>query len=135
MLADFIEWWSDPQNCPDVVTGWNSRFYDIPYIVNRIARVFDHEEVKRLSPWGMIEQKTTVIKGKENLYFNIGGIQQLDYLELFKKFTINTYGAQESYKLDFIADVVLGENKIDFTDDYNSLSEFFLYESKKQRVF
>lgn len=112
MLYDFLEWWSDLQTCPDVITGWNTRYFDIPYLVNRIARVCGGEESKRLSPWGVIEQRTTTIKGKECLYFNIHGIQQLDYMELFKKFTVNTYGAQESYKLDFIADVVLGEGKI-----------------------
>lgn len=125
LLEDFIEWWSDLLNTPDVVTGWNSRFFDIPYLVNRISRVLGGDEVKRLSPWGTIEQKTTVVKGREELFFNIYGIQQLDYMELFKKFTINTYGAQESYKLDFIAEVVLGENKISYSDDYGSLSELY----------
>jgi DNA polymerase elongation subunit (family B) len=125
MIEDFVEWWADLQNCPDVVTGWNVRFFDIPYLVNRIARVLNHEEVKRLSPWGMIEQKTTVVKGKEQLFFVLGGIQQLDYMELFKKFTVNTYGAQESYKLDFIAEVVLGENKISYSEEYGSLTELY----------
>ena len=125
MLADFVNWWSDMDNCPDVVTGWNSRLFDIPYLVNRIARVLDHEAVKHLSPWGTIEQKTTVIKGKEEVYFHIFGIQQIDYLDLFKKFTLNTYGQQESYKLDFIAEVVLGANKISYSDEYGSLNELY----------
>lgn len=125
MLVDFIEWWSDLQNCPDVITGWNIRFFDVPYLINRIARVLNHEDVKRLSPWGTIEQKTTTINGRESLSFSIQGIQQLDYMELFKKFTVNTYGAQESYKLDFIAEVVLGENKIDYSDEYGSLTELY----------
>jgi DNA polymerase elongation subunit (family B) len=112
MLTDFIDWWNDTNNCPDVVTGWNSRLFDIPYLINRIARILDHDAVKRLSPWGVIEQKSTVIRGKEEVYFHILGIQQLDYLDLFKKFTVNTYGQQESYRLDFIAEVVLGANKI-----------------------
>ena len=55
-----------------------------------------------------------MIKGKENYLYNIFGIQQLDYLDLFKKFAANTYGAQESYRLDFIAEVVLGQNKLSF---------------------
>jgi DNA polymerase elongation subunit (family B) len=125
MLNDFIDWWSDTNNSPDVVTGWNSRLFDIPYLVNRIARVLDHDSVKRLSPWGLIEQKTTVIKGKEEVFFHIYGIQQLDYLDLFKKFTINTYGKQESYKLDFIAEVVLGANKISYIEEYGSLNELY----------
>ena len=125
MFADFLEWWSDVLNCPDVITGWNTRFFDVPYIVNRIARVLDGEEAKRLSPWGTIEQRTQVIKGKEEHFFNIHGIQQLDYMELFKKFTINTYGKQESYKLDFVAEVVLGQNKIDYSDEYSSLKDLY----------
>ncbi len=126
MLQDFIDWWSDPLNTPDVVTGWNSRLFDIPYIVNRIARVLDNTEVNKLSPWGTIEQKTTVKMGKEEVYFHIYGIQQLDYLDLFQKFTINTYGKQESYKLDFIAEVVLGKNKISYSEEYGSLNEFLV---------
>lgn len=125
LLNDFVDWWSDSNNCPDVVTGWNSRLFDIPYLVNRIARVLDHDTVKRLSPWGTIEQKTTVIKGKEEIYFHIFGIQQIDYLDLFKKFTLNTYGQQESYKLDFIAEVVLGSNKISYSEEYGSLNELY----------
>jgi DNA polymerase elongation subunit (family B) len=125
MLADFIEWWADIINMPDVLTGWNSRFFDVPYLVNRITRVLGGEETKRLSPWGTIEQRTTMIQGREELYFVIHGLQQLDYMELFKKFTLNTYGKQESYKLDFIAEVVLGENKISYADEYGSLTELY----------
>lgn len=122
MLEDFLTWWSDLLNCPDVITGWNTRFFDLPYLVNRIARVLDHEAVKRLSPWGVIEQKTTVVLGREQLFFNIQGIQQLDYMELFKKFT---YTALESYRLDFVAETVLGENKIDYSAEYGSLTELY----------
>lgn len=125
LLNDFVEWWADINNCPDVITGWNSRLFDIPYLINRIARVLDHDTVKRLSPWETIEQKTTVIKGKEEIYFHIYGIQQLDYMDLFKKFTLNTYGQQESYKLDFIAELVLGSNKISYDEEYGSLNELY----------
>jgi hypothetical protein len=67
-----------------------------------------------MSPWNFVEQKSVMIKGKENFLYNLYGIQQLDYLDLFKKFAANTYGAQESYRLDFIAEVVLGQNKLTF---------------------
>lgn len=125
MLLDFIEWWSDLMNCPDVVTGWNIRTFDIPYIINRVAKVLDNHEVKRLSPWGEIQQKTVRNnKGGEDLCFDISGIQQLDYLELFKKFTLNTYGQQESYRLNSIAEVVLGENKIHAGDEDYPMHKF-----------
>jgi DNA polymerase elongation subunit (family B) len=128
MLTDFITWWSDLPNTPDVITGWNIRGFDVPYIVNRLARVLGIDMAKRLSPWGSVEQKSVVIKGREMTFFDISGIQQLDYLELFKKFGY-TYGAQESYKLDHIAFVVLGERKLDY-GEHGSLMK--LYENDFQ---
>jgi len=126
MLSDFILWWNDPMNTPDVITGWNTKLYDIPYLVNRLSRILGSDEAKRLSPWNNIEQKSVIIKGKECTYFNISGIQQLDYIDLFKKFCLNTYGAQESYKLDFIADLVLGEGKINYGESgYSNLTELY----------
>jgi DNA polymerase elongation subunit (family B) len=114
LLTDFLSWWSDTLNTPDVITGWNIRLFDIPYLVNRISRVLGQDSAKKMSPWNFVEQKSVMIKGKENFLYNLYGIQQLDYLDLFKKFAANTYGAQESYRLDFIAEVVLGQNKLTF---------------------
>ena len=130
MLCDFVNWWFDPVNTPDVITGWNVRLFDIPYLVNRIARIHGSDYAMKLSPWGKVEQKSIVIKGKENTLYEIMGVQQLDYLDLFKKFTVNTYGAQESYKLDHIAEVVLNERKLDYTD-VGSLTK--LYETDHQK--
>ena len=123
MLQDFIDWWSDPDNTPDVVSGWNTNFFDIPYLVNRCSLVLDEGEVLKLSPWKQIEERNVTVKGQEQYGYNIMGIQQLDYLELFKKFTLNTYGQQESYKLDHIAEVVLGENKVDYSGSLKNLYE------------
>lgn len=117
MLLDFIAWWSDTLNMPDVITGWNTTLFDVPYLVNRISRVLGSDEASKLSPWGKIEQKTVTVKGRENTLYNIAGIQQLDYMDLFQKFTLNTYGKQESYKLDHIAEVVLGQNKLDYGEE------------------
>lgn len=114
MLSDFLDWWSDQTNTPDIISGWNTVGFDIPYLVNRLSRVLSSDDASRLSPWGKIEQRNVTIQGRDSLMFDIFGIQQLDYLELFKKFTLNTFGAQESYKLDDIAEVVLGENKLHF---------------------
>jgi DNA polymerase elongation subunit (family B) len=116
MMADFVNYWADPVNTPDIVTGWNSTFFDVPYIVNRISRIDGSKEASRLSPWGMVNEKRVTIMGRENLTFEIAGVQQLDFMDLFKKFCSHTYGTQESYKLDFIADVVLGDNKIDYSE-------------------
>lgn len=130
MLDDFVNWWHDPVNTPDVITGWNTRLFDVPYLVNRISRCNGPDEALKLSPWNKIEQKNVVIKGKENALYDISGIQQLDYLDLFKKFTVNTYGAQESYKLDHIAEVVLGERKLDYTD-VGSLAKLYEVDFQK----
>ena len=130
LLHDFISWWHDTLNTPDVITGWNVRLFDIPYLVNRLSRVLGTDSAKKMSPWNFVEQKSVVIKGKENFLYNLYGIQQLDYLDLFKKFALNTYGAQESYRLDFIAEVVLGQNKIDYSE-YGTLTE--LYEQDYQK--
>lgn len=123
MLQDFIDWWADPDNTPDVVSGWNTNFFDIPYLVNRCSLVLDEGEVLKLSPWKQIEERNVTIKGQEQYGYNILGVSQLDYLELFKKFTLNTYGQQESYKLDHIAEVVLGENKVDYSGSLKNLYE------------
>ena len=129
MLSAFLEWWKEPFNTPDVITGWNSRFFDIPYIVNRLARVLGEEETKHLSPWGMIEQQKIGIRGREQVTFNIIGISSLDYMDLFKKFAY-TYGNQESYSLNHISSVVLGEKKLDYSDVGNLMD---LYENDFQK--
>jgi DNA polymerase elongation subunit (family B) len=124
MLEDFVNWWADPMNTPDVITGWNTQFFDIPYLVNRIVRLHGVRFAEKLSPWGMVNEKRTTIKGRENFSFEIVGVQHLDYLDLFKKFCAHTHGEQESYKLDFIAEVVLGDNKLDYSE-YGSLDNLY----------
>lgn len=106
MLKDFIIWWQ--QNYPDVITGWNTDFFDVPYLINRLTRELGESLAKKISPWGMITQRNTFIKGNEEQHYDISGISQLDYLELYKKYT---YTKQESYRLDYIAEVELGDKK------------------------
>lgn len=117
MLLDFVKYWSEPENTPDVITGWNTEFFDIPYLVNRITRLFGVAVAQRLSPWNQIEERKTTVKGNEETSYDLYGIASLDYLELFKKFTVSTYGAQETYKLDYIAGVVLDDAKLDYADE------------------
>ena len=106
MLKDFMIFWQ--QNYPDVITGWNTDFFDIPYLVHRIERELGESFAKKLSPWGLINQRKTFIKGNEEIHYDILGVSQLDYLELYKKYT---YSKQESYKLDYIAEQELGDKK------------------------
>lgn len=115
---------------PDILTGWNIRLFDIPYLIHRIDRVFGEGHSKKLSPWSRIHQKSIYIKGKENIAYDILGISQLDYLDVFKKFSQNTYGQLESYRLDNVGHVVLGKNKLDYSE-YSNLHQ--LYENDYQK--
>jgi len=131
LLVSFTNWWSSESNTPDVITGWNSKFFDIPYLVNRITKLVGAESAKKLSPWGLINQRTRFgMHGKEEQYYELVGIAQLDYQDLFKKFGVLTWGAQEQYSLDHISWVVLGAHKIEYKKEYGSLHG--LYEQNFQ---
>ena len=101
------------ENTPEVLTGWNSKLYDIPYLVRRMDRIIGEKLMKRLSPWGLVTEHEIFIAGRKQLSYDIGGISQLDYLDLYKKFT---YKAQESYRLDYIASVELKQKKLDHSE-------------------
>ena len=128
LLMKFVDHWS--RNIPDIVTGWNTRFFDIPYLVNRIGKTIGEDMVKKLSPWGLVREGLVTIKGKKQQEFHLEGIAQLDYLEIFKKFTGNTLGQQESYRLDHIAHVVLGEGKLSY-EEHGTL--YTLYKTDFQK--
>jgi DNA polymerase elongation subunit (family B) len=120
LLKQFIQFWYEEHTTPDVVTGWTIRTLDIPYLVNRINRVLGEDEVKKLSPWGMVEERmVSMRKGMVQLY-DIIGISQLDYMDIFQKFGYS-FGPQESYRLDHIAYVVLGERKLAFDGTLHTL--------------
>jgi DNA polymerase elongation subunit (family B) len=121
LLDKFIKVWNHPTWKPDVVTGWNIEFFDIPYTVNRIKNVLGEDQAKKLSPWGILDEKEVEFKGKKNQTFSPAGIAVLDYYQLYRKFS---FGNQESYKLDYIAQVELGEKKIDYSE-YGSLLELY----------
>ena len=127
LLASFHKYWCD--NRPDVVTGWNSRFFDIPYLVNRIRRIGSEEAVKRLSPWNRVNERNVTVQNKTQYGYEIVGIQQADYLELFKKFGYS-YGTLETYKLDHVGYVVLGERKLSY-DEHGNL--YTLYKNDHQK--
>ena len=111
LLKAFLHWWST--NYPDVVTGWNVQLFDIPYIYKRIERLFGEKEARLLSPWKTVMRREIYIKGRKNIAYDISGISCLDYLELYKKFT---YKNQESYRLDYIALIELGQQKLDHSE-------------------
>jgi len=119
LLQKFIEWWD--KNPPDVITGWNVQLYDVPYICRRLGRVLGEKQMKRLSPWGLNTENEIYVSGRKQVYFDVGGITQLDYLDLYKKFT---YKAQESYRLDHIAEVELGQKKLDHSE-FDTFKDFY----------
>lgn len=120
LLKLFVAFWHDEFTCPDAITGWNVRGFDIPYLVNRITRILGEDEVKKLSPWGMVEAKMVSMQKGQVQLFDIVGIPQLDYMDIFKKFGYS-FGPQESYRLDHIANVVLGERKLAYDGTLHTL--------------
>jgi DNA polymerase elongation subunit (family B) len=77
--------------------------------------------MKRLSPWGLVTESEIFIAGRKQIVYDIGGVTQLDYLELYKKFT---YTNQESYRLDHIASVELNQNKLDHSE-FDTFKDFY----------
>jgi DNA polymerase elongation subunit (family B) len=121
LLQYFMKLWTT--DYPDVVTGWNVEYFDIQYIVTRIIRLLGEETAKRLSPNKSMRQTSREIFGKMAYTYYISGVAIIDYMDCFKKFGYK-YGPQESYKLDHIAYVVLGETKIDYSE-YGSLTALY----------
>ena len=119
LLKKFISFWSN--DYPHIVTGWNIEFFDIPYLCNRIKKVLGDDSMKQLSPWNVVNQREISRFKSMETVFDILGVSVLDYLDLYKKFT---YSAQESYKLDHIAKVELGKEKLDY-GEYDSFRLFY----------
>ena len=125
MLNSFLYHWS--KNPPEVITGWNVRLYDIPYLCGRISRIMGDKKMKLLSPWGLVTHEEVYISGRQFNVYDIAGLTTLDYLELYKKFT---YKAQESYRLDYIAQVELGQKKLDHSE-FDTFKDFYRGNWKK----
>ena len=124
LLSKFLSFWQ--KEYPDILTGWNIDTFDVPYLVRRMERVLGVEMTRRLSPWNVINDKSFERAGKEILALDILGVAILDYIDLYKKFT---YSAQESYKLDYIAKVELGKQKLE--NPYDTFREFYTNDWQK----
>tara|TARA_E500000305_G_scaffold67558_1_gene53761 strand:- start:418 stop:2892 length:2475 start_codon:yes stop_codon:yes gene_type:complete len=128
LILEFMSFWSKHQ--PDVITGWNTDFFDVPYLVNRIKKLFGESKMKELSPWGNVSSRKVFKQGRDQYCYDIMGVSQLDYFHLYQLFT---YTKKESYKLDYIAFIELGEKKDDnpyetfkdwYTKDYQSFIDY-----------
>ena len=135
LFARFLEWWT--VNTPDVITGWNSKLFDIPYLVERSVRITGEDILKKaFSPFKLVHKKEFTRLGRTELSYNITGVAQLDYLDIYRKFT---YVTRESYKLDYITEVELGHKKLEnphdtfkdfYTKDWNLFVEYNIIDTK-----
>jgi len=128
LLEKFLTFWE--RYDVDIVTGWNCKFFDIPYIVGRIEKLLTPKDAERLSPWKVVHDRKSNLMGREQLMYDILGVTVLDYMDLYKKYV---YTNQESYALNHIAYVELGEKKHDnpfetyrewYTNDYQSFVDY-----------
>ena len=127
LCKKFMTLWKD--QCPDVLTGWNTKFFDIPYLVNRFRKILGEKDTKKLSPWGYIFERKTMINGKQLIAYDLVGVGALDYIELYKWYAPGGK-SQESYRLDNIAQVELGEGKISY-DEFDNLHALYRLNHQK----
>ncbi len=125
LLRSFLHYWTT--NFPDILTGWNVELYDVPYMCGRMERLFGEKEMKQMSPWGIVHREEMEIKGRQQIIYNMFGINVVDYLDLYKKFT---YTNQESYRLDHIAFVELGQKKLDHSE-FENFKDFYTKDWQK----
>jgi len=105
MLGTFLDLIEDA----DILSGWNSEGYDIPYCVNRVTRVLSKDDTRRFCLWDQLPKKRTFERfGAENITFDIVGRVHMDYMQLYRKYT---YEERHSYSLDAIGEHELNERK------------------------
>ena len=128
LMEQFVEFMANVK--PDVITGWNTTFFDIPYICNRLQKLFGPKMMHYMSPWETVTEERTSTYGRDISRYNIWGVSNLDYLDLYKKFT---YTDQESFTLDYISFIELGVKKDPnpydtfkewYTNDYQSFIDY-----------
>ena len=107
--GDMLETFLDLIQDADIISGWNSEGYDVPYTVNRVTRVLSREDTKRFCLWGQLPKRREYEKyGKKAITYDFHGRVHLDSLELYRKYT---YEERHTYRLDAIGEAEIGENK------------------------
>jgi DNA polymerase elongation subunit (family B) len=128
LMFEFMKFWL--KNYPDVITGWNTKFFDLPYMMNRIKLIAGDKVANRMSPWNLVNREEIVVRGRPQTVYKLFGITMLDYLDLYKWFIPQR---QESYRLDFIGELELGRGKDDmpydtfkdwYTKDFQSFIDY-----------
>lgn len=122
LIKRFVDGWSG--NYPDIITGWNVKLFDIPYLVNRITKLMGEAFAKRLSPWNYLSERTVNFGvSRQFKTYNLVGISCLDYIDLYQRYAPEGK-SQESYKLDNIANVELNERKLSY-EEYGNLHTLY----------
>jgi DNA polymerase elongation subunit (family B) len=117
--ADMLNTFLDLIQDSDILSGWNSEGYDIPYTVNRVARVLSKDDTRRFCLWGQLPKKREYEKyGKQAVTFDLIGRVHLDSLELYRKYT---YEERHTYRLDAIGEIEVGENKVPYEGTLDQL--------------
>jgi len=112
LLRKFVDFFS--KDYCDILSGWNSEFFDVPYVINRVRKILGEEAMQKLSPAGSLRSRTFMGKyGREQVKWFIEGLSCVDYLDIYKRFCQTL---RESYKLDAIGEIELQERKIDYGD-------------------
>ena len=124
LLFQFMKFWI--KNHPDVITGWNTKFFDLPYLMNRIKMIAGDKVASRMSPWNLIHREEITVRGRPQTVYTLYGTVMLDYLDLYRWFIPTR---QESYKLDFIGEVELGQNKNE--NPFDTFKEFYTKDFQK----
>jgi DNA polymerase elongation subunit (family B) len=127
LCEKFLADWAG--NCPDVLTGWNIKFFDVPYLINRFKRILGEDDVKKLSPWEIISERELTFKGKKQIAYEIVGVDALDYLELYQWYAPGGRNV-ENYKLETIASNELDETKLSY-DEYDNLHQLYKLDYQK----
>jgi len=121
LCKKFIQHWVN--DTPDVLTGWNTKFFDIPYLVNRFRKILGEPDTNLLSPWKRIGERQTTFNNRTMIAYDLMGVASLDYIELYRWYAPNGK-SQESYRLDAIANAEIGENKLSY-DEYDNLHALY----------
>ena len=115
MIGTFLDIIQDA----DILSGWNSEGFDIPYTVGRIVRALSRDDLRRLCLWNQMPKERTFERfGAENITFDLIGRVHMDYMQLYRKYT---YEERHSYSLDSIAEYELGEHKTPYEGTLDQL--------------
>jgi len=122
MLKTFLDLIEDA----DILSGWNSEGYDIPYTVNRVSRILSKDDTRRFCLWQQLPKKREYEKyGRKLETYDLVGRVHLDSLELYRKYT---YSETHSYRLDAIGEAEIGETKTVYE---GTLDELYKNDFKK----